>query len=694
MRPGFFPTLALAIFVLVFTAGCHQRNNHPPRVSVPVPVDGSGNITVRYAILEDQNKQLAAVKIEYSIDGGLTWWTATEAAGTLATPIVTGDGDDQFSDWRFSGIRPGFNLEEENRLYVTLSDSAGNRSITLYRDESRTISVAEGWINGNGTAAFSGPQISGSVELSYVQDDADVALEFAVSDGTVLLTASKFGVEHIFVWDSLRDLGFVIKTGVVLRITASDGDKGTAVASMPFTVDNSLSTAPNVSNITLHGTGGNIVVAYLLSDAESNPSDVTVQYATDNATYFAATEATQAGGDGTKRLKTEPAGVMHYFVWDSRKDLGEVRNESVTIRIRPADGGLGGPDCTSSVFTVENRIGEFQDATLTNMPFFAGGSYKCATGDFDNDGDVDVFVGNNGENMLYVNDGSAFFTLQRMWIRQSTSDVVVGDFTNDGLPDVFCCNKEENTLYINGPAGTLMAIIVGPPLPTLAGAAIDAQNDGILDIVTANQAGIAVQLGYGDGTFWHQLLPGLGYGLATADFNTDGISDFFIATDGKNGGYIHDGSFHWYNFQGNLPGIYDLSFGVVADDFDNDGDPDLYVANKGHNAYLENRGGNGLFPGKFAYQPYASGEAMLSADVTMLDIEGDGDKDLFVANDLGSNDLLINVDGRFFSASPVNLVDFGARSYGACAADFNGDGEDDIFVANNGQNQLYLGVAK
>jgi len=466
------------------------------------------------------------------------------------------------------------------------------------------------------------------------------------------------------------------------------------VVSLSFKVDNGLTTAPNVSNITPHGTGGNVVVAYLLADAESSPSDVTVTYSTDNVTYITASESKNSGGDGRKRLRTEPAGVPHYFVWDSREDLGKTRDVSVTIRLRPSDGGLGGPACTSNVFVVDNRLGEFEDVTLTSMPFFDGGSLKCAPGDFDNDGDLDVFVGNDGENMLYINDGSANFTLQRLWVRQSTSDVIVGDFTNDSLLDVFCCNKEENTLYVNGPPGTLKAVVVGPSVPTVAGVAFDVQKDGILDIVTANETGLSVQLGFGDGKFWHQLLPGLAYGLAVADFNGDGNDDFFMAGGGLNAGYLHDGSLNWFSFQGNLPSLYNLSFGAAAGDFDNDGDSDIFVANKGMNVYLENRGGNGLFPGKFKYQPYTPRLAKMSADVVMLDIEGDGDTDLFVANDLGANELLINVDGRFFQASTINLIDYGARSYGACAADFNGDGQDDIFVANNGQNQLYLGVAK
>ncbi|MHC4664093.1 MAG: FG-GAP repeat domain-containing protein [Planctomycetota bacterium] len=660
---------------------------------MPIPFNISGNITVRYSLVDDTNRQSASVSFEYTPDG-LNWFPATEAPGTLAVPVITGDENSQLADWVFSGIRLGFNLENENMLYIDLSDSAGNRSLTLYLDEAETVEAASGWLTGNGTLLFSGTQITGTVGLKYVADDSDIALKLSVSEGTKLIPVSKLGAEHVFVWDSLRDIGMITQDGVMLRVTANDGDVSETVFSLPFTVNNAVSTPPSVSDIKLYGKGGNIVVSYLLTDPESNPSNVNVKYSLDNVNYIDATKAGLAGGDGKSFLRTEPAGVRHYFVWDSFTDIGEVREESVSIRISPADGGSAGSDCTSGIYLVENRVGEFLDETLTRMPPFLGGSYKCAAEDFDNDGDIDIFVANNGENMLYLNNGSACFSLERLYVRQSTSDAVVGDFNGDGLPDVFCCNKEENVLYFNGPAGTLTAIAVGPPAPTLTGVTADVQGDGVLDIITANYAVVAVQLGYGDGGFWPQLLPGTAYGLAKADFDNDGNEDIFIAAEGKNGGYLHDGAFNWFSFAPQLPEIYDISFAAAAEDFDNDGDADVFVANKGINVYLENRGGNGLFPGWFAYQPYTPLTAFLSADVVTLDFDCDGDLDLYIANDLATNELLMNVDGRFFDVSPVNIVEFGMRSYGACVADFNGDGQMDIFVANNGQNQFYLGISK
>ena len=113
---------------------------------------------------------------------------------------------------------------------------------------------------------------------------------------------------------------------------------------------------------------------------------------------------------------------------------------------------------------------------------------------------------------------------------------------------------------------------------------------------------------------------------------------------------------------------------IVADDFDGDGWPDLAVMNTGRDlrlAVLRNLEGNGFADA--VYYPLGRVKAL-----TSLDLDGDGDVDLVVANwSEVSLSLLINQgDGTFerrdmpVSAGPRSLV----------VADVDGDGDEDILV--------------
>lgn len=96
-----------------------------------------------------------------------------------------------------------------------------------------------------------------------------------------------------------------------------------------------------------------VLVDYLIQDAESNLSSIMVSISTDGGSSFpfAATEAT--GGDGTSALSSSPGGVMHAFAWDSRADIGMGLFANVVVRITASDGVLGPPG-DSAPFTVDN----------------------------------------------------------------------------------------------------------------------------------------------------------------------------------------------------------------------------------------------------------------------------------------------------------------------------------------------------
>ena len=141
-----------------------------------------------------------------------------------------------------------------------------------------------------------------------------------------------------------------------------------------------------------------------------------------------------------------------------------------------------------------------------------GPALGVSTADFDNDGWVDIFVANDGEaNQLWLNqrDGTfkdaAFAGRRRRERRQGTPKgsmgVDAGDFDNDGDEDLFITDLpgEGNNLYVNDGSGIFedqsTASRPGPRqsrlTPALAPAGSTYDNDGWLDLLTVNGAVIA-----------------------------------------------------------------------------------------------------------------------------------------------------------------------------------------------------------
>ncbi len=131
-------------------------------------------------------------------------------------------------------------------------------------------------------------------------------------------------------------------------------------------------------------------------------------------------------------------------------------------------------------------------------------------------------------------------------------------------------------------------------------------------------------------------------------------------------------------------------------DLDGDGDLDLFVAFRDRaNALYRNDGGHFT---EIAAQLGLAG-ARKSVGAVWLDYDGDGDLDLYVANmDGDANGLFRNDGGHFSDVAQAAGVAWGGRiprdtlngTVRPCAADVDGDGRLDLFAANYGKNGLFL----
>jgi hypothetical protein len=211
-------------------------------------------------------------------------------------------------------------------------------------------------------------------------------------------------------------------------------------------------------------------------------------------------------------------------------------------------------------------------------------------------------------------------------------------------------------------------------------------------------------------------------GLATFDYDRDGLMDIYFlsgvplpgtgpeAPRGGNALYRNLGGLRFEDVTAQAGvGQAGYGLGVAAADYDNDGDQDLYVSNFGTNVFYRNNG-DGTFTDVAASAGVTDGD-QFGAGVCFLDIENDGDLDLYVANYtklslepkepkqfLGfaaydgpldhipiPHSLYRNRgDGTFEDISEES----GIRAHpglgmGTICADYDDDGDVDIFVAND-----------
>ena len=220
--------------------------------------------------------------------------------------------------------------------------------------------------------------------------------------------------------------------------------------------------------------------------------------------------------------------------------------------------------------------GTFEDVTAAaGLGHEFGPALGAAAADFDGDGRIDLFVANDQrENQLWVNQGDGTFRNRALAAgaalgaggnAKADMGVDAGDFDNDGDEDLYVTelSGQGSTLYVNDGAGLFRDRsaplgIRAPSLPyTGFGAGwIDIDNDGWLDVVAVNGAVVLNFEKFGpDNPFALDQRNQVFRNLAGAGFEA--------ATD--RAGSVFERS--------------DVSRGAAFGDVDNDGDTDVLVAN-------------------------------------------------------------------------------------------------------------------
>jgi Tfp pilus assembly protein PilF len=300
--------------------------------------------------------------------------------------------------------------------------------------------------------------------------------------------------------------------------------------------------------------------------------------------------------------------------------------------------------------------GTFEDITERAGLAILDDTAQSLFADVDNDGDQDLVLATSLRMLLFLNDGSARFTLAEDGFKHAQplkgviTSIAMGDYDRDGFLDLYVCVYA----YFFG-AGDDKA---GTPAPYH-----DARNGppGVLFrndsrgrfVEATSEAGLDA-----GNDRYH-------FAAAWADYDGDGWQDLFVANDfgtknlyrnlGRQGGIVR------FEDVSAAAGVLDHGAGMSATflDFDNDGRLDIYTGNMWSPAGQRVTASSSFMP-----------EA--PADVRAL-----------YRRHARGNSLFRNLgDGRFADVTVKSRTAMGRWAWSSDALDFDSDGWDDLYIVN------------
>lgn len=340
-------------------------------------------------------------------------------------------------------------------------------------------------------------------------------------------------------------------------------------------------------------------------------------------------------GDGTFADRSEESNLIHMLggINIVQTDFDNDGNLDIYV-MRGAWWGEKGEHPNSLLRNLGGGV--FRDVTFeVGLGKPAIPSLSAAWADFDNDGDLDLFVGTDGSrgSQLFENVEGKFHDIASsagVTNNQTVRGVTWGDFNNDDLPDLYVSNlSAANRLFRNNGDGTFTDVAekvgVSKPVHSFPCWFWDANNDGNLDLYvcaydggindfareyfegTTNRETQKLYLGRADGVFEDRTIEfgldrmALAMGANFGDLDGDGYEDFCLGT----GEPAFESLMPNLLFRNNAGARFEdvtiaagmghlqKGHGTAFADFDNDGDQDVYMQMGG--AYKADVFGNALF---------------------------------------------------------------------------------------------------
>lgn len=333
--------------------------------------------------------------------------------------------------------------------------------------------------------------------------------------------------------------------------------------------------------------------------------------------------------------------------------------------------------------------------------------------DFDNDGDLDVFIvqgkvlepnvsadktifpwseseppiGRLFRNDLILNkDGTSSLKFTDVTKKSGIMadgygfGVATGDINNDGFTDLYICNLESNKLYLNKGNGTFEDITLrsktDDPRWSIGASFFDYDKDGWLDLMVINYA----------------------------DFNIKDVPDCYAPTSARDycgpkafksvGNSVFrnkgDGTFENVTVLTAISKDFGHGLGIITADLNDDDWIDIYVANDGDPNQLWINQKNGKFENEAFFSGSAvnrDGRSEASMGVDAGDYNQDGKEDLFITHLMEeTHTLYTNTGDAIFEditrESKLGLPDKRLTGFGTLFFDFDNDCLLDLFIAN------------
>lgn len=342
-----------------------------------------------------------------------------------------------------------------------------------------------------------------------------------------------------------------------------------------------------------------------------------------------------------------------------------------------------------------------------------------AWGDYDNDGHEDLYLTDNlGPNTLYRNNGNGTFEVSPLSAQVALGNAASGgatfaDYDNDGDQDLLVLNNGLDSLFENtGAAFVDVSATSGLTEPGMGESAAwgDFNQDGFLDLYVTNyQQGMPTDpinqdrlyINDGDGSFTEvsylldiDRMKGPAFAVTFLDYDNDGDLDLYVVNDKFFGNLL------WRN-DGAGCGLWcftDVSvatgaarpadgMGIAVGDYDLDGDDDLYYSGRGEMILLQSQiaQGNDVFT-------EVTVEAGVNVDAVgwgtvFVDFNNDGWEDIYLATASpfpGATNRVYqnNGDSTFLDVSDSSGASNDGATFGVAYADYDSDGRVDIVIGN------------
>lgn len=409
----------------------------------------------------------------------------------------------------------------------------------------------------------------------------------------------------------------------------------------------------------------------------ANPAAIRV-----NGNQIQGLAAGMLSGTGTRQITFQPAQPFAPGEQISVTVPASISSPAQVVEFRAAAARA------QATFSYPNTVG----SGLNTQPAVV------VAGDLDNDGDIDLLIGEATAGLVCLNNGVGVFTPQTglVDIISRADELRLADFNGDGNLDVLASSSRDNTevsLSLGTGQGTFLpriAVMTSKRFPTQL-ATGDFNGDGFMDAALSELVGSGAELRmlWGSRISPFQAGPAQVVALpardiGAADMDEDGDIDLVLLSDVLLGVYLNDGSGKFSS--GQTTDVYsstslNLSGSLTVGDFTGDGHADVVCSSSDVSvmSLVPGTGAGGLQSKRSVYALTRTGQ------VSSGDMDGDGDLDLLVTNNRGITQILLNQgDGEFATAS-ATLIGYELFNM-AEAADLNGDGMLDVYTAHGVSN--------